>query len=332
MISAMTPQPAGSPEVQADHRGRLRSGIEARKERARALGWRKQLTYRVHYLVVLSLVGLLRLFDVDHASKLGGWIGRRFLYRRVNTEQVRRTVRIGLPSATDEQVAAVVREMSDNVVRVVAETAHLKAFTGVGNPRLEVRGQAHFEEARAGGRGVLFVMGHFANWEVAAIPLRQMGIDGVFSVMPPSNPHVFGWLARLRTSVGFSEQANAGEGVYRAFRRALKEGRSAIVLADQRLLNGIRAPFFGREVMTNVIPARLARTLGVVVIPLAVRRSRPGTAYFVVEFMPALEFRSTGHTAGDEREFTARMNAFYESEILISPGQWLWLDPRWEEY
>jgi len=296
------------------------------------MGWRKLVSYRVQYWIIRTLVGALRLLPVNAASGLGGWIGHMFLAPRLNTETVMRTIRVALPDASDAGLHAIIAEMSDNIARVVTETAHLGALTGPRNRRLRVVGEANILAARAGNRGVLFVMGHFSNWEIAAIPLRNLGLDGVYSVMPPSNPYVFEWLAHLRMSVGLSEQANAGEGVYRAFRKALREGRAAIVLADQRLINGIRAPFFGHEVLTNVIPARLARTLGIAVVPLAVRRIPGRTAHFEVEFMPPLEFDHTGHHEADERQFTARINRFYESEILRSPGQWLWVDPRWDEY
>jgi Kdo2-lipid IVA lauroyltransferase/acyltransferase len=308
----------------------IADGRRKRLERARRLGTAKQLSYLVQYAVLRGVVGLLRLLPVDAASDFGGWLGRKLLVRRVGSEGVRRTIRVALPNASEAEITVIVREMADNIVRVVTETAHLDALAGRNNPRLKVRGAHNVERARSDERGVLFVMGHFANWEVAAMPLRNLGLDGVFSVMPPSNPYVFEWLARVRMSVGLTEQANAGEGVYKAFRRNLKSGRAAIVLADQRLAKGIRASFFGIETMTNVIPARLARTLGVAVVPLAVRRVGRA-ARFEVEFLPPLEFVRTGDDAADEKAFTARINAFYETEILRAPGQWLWIDPRWEE-
>lgn len=307
----------------------IRAGRDARMARARRLGWRKRTSYRVQYGVMLALVGLLRLLPVEAASALGGWAGRMMLGRRLDTEAVRRTIRVPFPKASDAEIAALVRETADNVVRVIAETAHLGTFAREPQ-RLVIEGQEHVRAAQAGGRGVLFVVGHLGNWEVAPIALRRLGLDGAFAVMPPSNPHVYAWLARLRAEVGLSEQANAGEGVYRAFYRSLKVGRVAFVLADQRLHNGVMAPFFGIETMTNVIPARLARTLGIAVVPLAVRRIAGQTARFVVRFEPPLEFAATGDDAADERAFTARINAFYEDEIRRAPGQWLWFDPRWE--
>jgi Kdo2-lipid IVA lauroyltransferase/acyltransferase len=313
-------------QVEAIQAGRL-----ARIERARRLGLGKRISHRLQAWVTFGIVGLLRLLPVDAASGLGGWIGRRFLSRRLATDAVKRTIRVAFPNADEVQIAAIIAEMSDNIVRVVTELARVNAFAGRNNPRLVVEGVENLEAARAGGRGVLFALGHLANWEVAGIPLRNLGIDGVFAVMPPTNPHVFDWLARLRLSVGLSEQANAGEGVYKAFRRNLREGRVAILLADQRLANGIKAPFFGVETTTNVIPARLARTLGVAVVPLAVRRVAGKAAHFTVSFLPPLEFVGSGDVEADEKVFTTRVNAFYENEIRNAPGQWLWVDPRWEE-
>jgi KDO2-lipid IV(A) lauroyltransferase len=329
MDAAVPRTPARSRVTDLRAREAIAEGRRRRVERARRRGPAKQLSYLVQYAVLRLLVGLLRLLPVDAASNLGGWIGRTLLARKIDSEGVRRTIRVAFPNATDAEAAAIVGEMADNIVRGVMELACLAAFAGENNPRLRVLGTENVTRAGAGGRGVLFVMGHFANWEVAAIPLRNLRLDGVFSVMPPSNPYVYEWLARLRMSVGLSQQADAGEGVYKAFRRNLKDGRIAIVLADQRLSNGIKVPFFGIETITNVIPARLARTLGVAVVPLAVRRVGR-TARFEVEFMSPLEFATTGDDAADEKAFTARINAFYESEILRAPGQWLWLDPRWD--
>ncbi len=318
-----------TPTLSQAQRDAIHAGRETRLARARRLGWRKLASYRAQYGLMLVLVGLLRLLPVEAASGLGGWAGRLLLGRRLDTPAVRKTIRVPFPDADEALIAALVRETADNIVRVVAELAHLKTFAREPD-RIRIEGAEHVTAARAGGRGVLFVMGHFANWEIAAIPLRRLGLDGAYAVMPPSNPYVFDWLTRLRMGAGFSEQANAGEGVYRIFRKVLREGGGAIVLADQRLHNGIMAPFFAIETVTNVIPARLARTLGISVVPLAVERVAGQTARFTVRFEPPLEFAATGDDAADERVFTARINAFYEREILRAPGQWLWVDPRWE--
>ncbi len=311
-------------QIEAIHLGRA-----DRVERARARGGGKLASYRTQAIAVSAVVALLRLLPVDAASALGGWFGRTFLRRALETDAVIRSIRVPYPDGDPARIDTIITGMADNVVRVLAELAHLRAFCGSDNPRVVLAGAEHVAAARQGGRGVLFVTGHFGNWEIAGLALRAMGLDGVFSVMPPSNPYVFDLLARARLEMGLSEQVNAGEGVYRAFRKNLRAGRVAIMLADQRLPHGLMVPFLGRAAVTNVVPARLARTLGIAVIPMVVRRVPGRTAHFEVRFEAPLEFAG-GDSDADERAFLARINDFYAREILRDPAQWLWVDPRWD--
>ncbi|MEO6394347.1 MAG: hypothetical protein ABIO40_00365 [Devosia sp.] len=269
--------------------------------------------------------------SVDRASALAGWFGGRVLARRFGDAKVERTMRVPFPNLTAAEFATLVAQMSDNVMRVFAELAHLQAFAGPGNDRLRISGTDNIASARAGGRGVLFLAGHFGNWEMSEVALRSLGIDGAVSIMPPTNPYVFEWLARQRLAVGLGEQIGAGEGVYRTFRRRLREGKAVLLLADQRVSNGIKVPFFGLETTTNVIPARVARTLGVAIVPMSIRRAPGKRVMFDVSFLPPLEFERRGDKDGDERAFMTRINAFYERELLAVPGQWLWGHPRWDD-
>jgi KDO2-lipid IV(A) lauroyltransferase len=211
----------------------------------------------------------------------------------------------------------------------MAELSHLDAFSGPGNPRLRIVGAENVEAARAAGKGVLLVGCHFGNWELVEVAARTIGVDGVVAVQHSHNPFLIRWLARRRFTAGFSEQIGTGDGVYRVMRRRLADGQSALMLCDQRVGNGIKAPFFGLETTTNVIPARLARTLPIAVIPMMVRRL--GGARFEFSFQPELLFEHSGDADADERAFMARINRGFEQQMLSDPGQWLWLNPRWDD-
>jgi Kdo2-lipid IVA lauroyltransferase/acyltransferase len=121
----------------------------------------------------------------------------------------------------------------------------------------------------------------------------------------------------------------AEEGVYATLRRQLKAGGAAAILVDQRVLNGIKAPFFGLETMTNLIPARLARDLGAAVVLMSNRRMNG--AQFELEFHEPLLLPRTPDRAADELAFTARINRFYEEQILAAPAFWLWGHPRFDD-
>src|SRR5579863_5087789 len=112
----MSPEALSKTQIDA-----IRAGREARMARAQRLGWRKRASYRAQYGLMLALVGLLRVLPVEVASALGGWTGRALLGRRLNTPEVQRTIRVPFPDADPVRVAALVLEMADNIVRVIAE-------------------------------------------------------------------------------------------------------------------------------------------------------------------------------------------------------------------
>ncbi len=175
----------------------------------------------------------------------------------------------------------------------------------------------------------MFIGGHFGNWELIPVALRAAGFDGVSVVQHPNNPHVVELIAAERYRAGLSEQIGAGDGVYAALRRKLKAGGVAAMLADQRVLNGIAVPFFGVETTTNLIPARLARDLNVLVVPMANRRV--GGARFEIVLGEPMLVERTGDRAADERAFTTRINRFYEDQIRAAPAGWLWGHPRFDD-
>ncbi|MEP7240376.1 MAG: hypothetical protein ABI697_05780 [Devosia sp.] len=313
--------------ISPEQRAEARSARQRMALRARQRGMGKVVSYAVQSALEFPLIWLLKALPVDVASAFGGWVGRSLIARLTDREVVERTLRVPFPAISADEVTAIIAALSDHLGRVVGETAHLDAFAGIGNRRISIVGAEHM--AALSGQPVLFVGGHFGNWELYAIAIRALGFDGASAVQHPSNPAIAEWIACERFRNGFSEQVGAGEGVYRGLRRTLKAGRSAAIMVDQSVVNGIAVPFFGRETMTNLIPARLARELGVPVVLVGNRRL--AGAQFELSFQPPLRVVPTADRAADERALTTRINAFYEAEILRVPGHWLWGHPRWDE-
>lgn len=315
--------------VTLEQRRAMRAARARMAARAAAKGPAKRLSYALQTGLLFPLIWLLSAMPLERASAFGGWLGRSVVYRLIDRHGHYPTMRVAFPHASTDELDAVLRAMCDNIGRVLGETVHLTEFAGPDNPRLTIRGAAAVEAVRAEGRPVLFLGGHFGNWELLPVAIRSAGWDGVAVVQHPNNPHVLEWIATQRYRAGLGEQVAAEEGVYAALRRRMKAGGSAAMLADQRVLNGIKAPFFGLETMTNLIPARLARDFDAAVIPVSNRRL--AGARFELEFHTPLISPRTTDRASDERAFTARINSFYESQIYREPPFWLWGHPRFDD-
>lgn len=292
---------------------------------ARARERKRVWRYRLQTLVLLPFVALLRALPVEAASNLGGAVGRILVPRTGNLQNLRRTIRVPFPDKSDAEIDGLLRKMGDNVGRVLGEGVHLDAFAGRNNPRLTLTGIEHVDAGRATGRGILFIGGHFANWELFEVALANLGLDGAKVLQHPSNPFVLESVAYQRYAYGLGEQIATGEGVFMRVRAALRAGRVVQMLADQRTAKGAKVEFFGLETITNLVPARLARETGAPVILMSIRRL--GAAQFEIVFHPPRSFAM----ADDEIAIMRWVNSFYEGELRATPAHWLWGHPRWND-
>lgn len=263
------------------------------------------------------------------ASAAGGAIARLVGPRLALTGRARRNLDLALPHLSDEERRGIIREMWDNLGRIAAEYPHLarlKCFAP--GARVEVVGTEHIDRARTRGRPLIFFSGHFGNWEVASIAVKQCGLDLVQVYRSANNPAVEAIMRRLRQSLGV-EPVRKGPAGARRIVAALRQGQNLALLIDQKMNDGIVVPFFGRAAMTAPALAELALRYDCPVLP--VRVDRLDGARFRVTIFRALDFARSGDRQADVRSAMTEVNHCLEEWIRERPGQWFWLHRRWPE-
>jgi KDO2-lipid IV(A) lauroyltransferase len=291
-------------------------------------------TQRIRYWIetagFFTAIGFFKLFPVDTASAIGGWIGRTLIAPTGLSKRAYENLRAAYPGIADAETRRIVRAMWDNLGRVLAEYGHLdKIHWRTANPRIDVVDVPNFDSARAHGKGILLISAHFANWEIMPFAARDYGLSGGVVVRPTNNPYVARWLDRVRARNGLPEMISKGaQGTRRIF-TLLRKGDCICILVDQRASEGIPAPFFGRDAMTTPAPASLALKLGARIVP--VWNERLKGARFRMTVFPAIEPPNTGDPNKDVIELTAAINAFVEERVRARPEQWLWIHRRWSE-
>ena len=275
-----------------------------------------------------TLIGLFRLMGLELASAVGGFLGRNLFYRTNVSTRARNNLRTAYPEMNDGGIEAILVEMWDNLGRTVAEYAHLEKLSMLGpDPRIETVNMHLTDEARATGKGVLFVSGHFANWELMPFAATQYGIEGGEVYRPLNNPTIDRWMVRQRMTYGPKDQiAKGAQGTRRIF-TLLRGGKAILLLVDQKTNEGVPAPFFGRDAMTTPAPAALALKLGAIVLPASLERLRGSRFRMTVH--PPLEFAATGDSERDTLALTIRINEKIEELVRRRPSQWLWIHRRW---
>ncbi len=289
---------------------------------------RLPLGQRLEWLGAALAFAGLRILPIDRASAIGGAIGRRIGPLLGISKRARINLRRAFPDLAESAIEEIVVGMWDNLGRVIAEYPHLRqirVFAPGG--RVETQGFEHVNRAVAAGRRMIIFSGHIANWEIAALAAAQYGAPVTQIYRAANNPLVAQLISRFRGDGG--EYIPKGSAGARRAVAAVARGEHLALLADQKLNDGIPAPFFGRPAMTAPALALLALRYDCDVLPARVERL-DGAHFRLTVFRP-MPLPRTGDLQADVAALTADVNATLEGWIRNRPEQWLWVHRRWPD-
>jgi KDO2-lipid IV(A) lauroyltransferase len=289
------------------------------------LTFAQKLRYGVEAAGFFVLMAVFRVIGLEAASRLGGFLGRNIFSLLPPDRTARRNLLAAFPEKSDEERNAIRIAMWDNLGRVVAEYPHLEKFSPLGgDPRITFTAPEHPDAYK--GQPILFLSGHFANWEMMPILGEQHSLNGATIVRPPNNPYIADWIARQRAING-PDSLVAKHNAARRMMGHLRGGGVIYMLIDQKLREGIAVEFFGRDAMTTPAPAALALKLGARILMATNQRTNGSRFHVTVTEGP--DFTPSGDEARDIENLTAALTARIEDYVRADPGQWLWIHNRW---
>ena len=277
--------------------------------------------HRIEDAAARGLFSLSRVSGIERGSDRLGTLARRLGPRLGAHKRGLANLCLVMPERAVEH-EAILADAWENLGRTAAEYAHLAEVA----ERTEVIGSARLEEVRRNGPAV-FVSGHIANWEGMAIALHRAGLRTAAVYRAANNPLVDRTILERRAEVMTRHLIPKGKRGGRALMAAVRDGLSLCMLTDQKLNDGIEAPFMGVPAMTAPAAARLALRSGLPVIPLQmVRREGPRFTLTVHEPLP---MPTEGAMPERTLALTTSINEAISGFIREHPGQWLWFHRRW---
>ncbi|WP_242494070.1 lysophospholipid acyltransferase family protein [Salipiger sp. IMCC34102] len=224
-------------------------------------------------------------------------------------------------TATERRERA--RQVCDNFGRTLIENySHVEFGARLSGTTPEGPGVAALEEAVSQGRPVIFVTGHFGNFEAPRHVLTQRGLTIGGLYRPMANPQIDAHYRETMTSWGGPVFAQGSRGTM-GFARHLKSGGLGTLLFDVMVHEGVPIPFLGRDAMTSLSAAEMAVRFDAAMIPYFGIRQADGVSFRVEVDAPI------PHGPPDEmmRAATARL----EARIERHPEQWFWVHRRWKQ-
>jgi Kdo2-lipid IVA lauroyltransferase/acyltransferase len=171
---------------------------------------------------------------------------------------------------------------------------------------------------------VIFVSGHFANFELMSMEITKRNINLATIYRPLNNIFLNPFMVYLRKKYICKNQIRKGIQGVRETIEYIKKKNSIALMIDQRVSEGKRINFFNKPALTTTLPAQLATKYDLQIIPVFTKREKDNQ--FEIEFQKPINPKNFNN----KLELTEKLNRVLEEMIIRNPNQWIWTHNRWK--
>ena len=218
----------------------------------------------------------------------------------------------------------IIKLMWSNYGKTFIEYMFLKKFLKTSD-HIKIKGEEILNDIISQKKQVIFVSGHFANFELMSMELSKRNIKLATIYRPLNNFFLNPLMEYLRKKYICKNQVQKGIKGLKETISYIKKGFNIALMIDQRLSEGIKSKFFGEDALTTTLPAQLINRFNLEIVPIYIRRLNNNN--FEMEIINPISFEKSLST---KQQITDRLNVLIENLILRDPPQWIWTHNRWK--
>ena len=288
----------------------------------------KSIKYFFEFLSIISLFLIFKIIGLIHASNLGSFIGKLIgpLFRPKSV--IKKNLKIFKNNISAEEIKLISNDMWSNIGRTFSEYVYLKKFNqDLNNNLIKIINFKYLDEIKKENKPVIFISGHFANFELMAMKLNQF-IRLATIYRPLNNFFLNPIIEYLRIKYICSNQIKKGKSGLRQILQNFSNGYSIALMIDQRVSEGISINFFNEPALTTTIPAQLVLRYNCKVVPLSIKRIN--NINFEITIEQPIEFNNLDNNTENIKKITLKLNQELEKMIVNNTSQWIWTHNRWK--
>jgi len=285
----------------------------------------KLLKYFIQFLVILILFTIFKILGLRLASytssKLLSFVGPFFRSK----DLIKSNLLKALPNLKQNEIDQISKKMWSNYGRILAEYIFIKKLRNSSlKSNIEIKGQEILDKIKKDKEPVIFISGHFNNFELMAMHIDKSGINLAAVYRPLNNKFLNYIMEKIRIKYICKNQIKKGISGTRQLLSFFKKKTSIALMIDQRVSQGIKSNFFKQEAFTTTIPAQFIKKFKCKVVPIYIERIK------------SVNFRLTVHEPLEYSKnqsielITSDLNLILEKMILKNPEQWIWSHNRWK--
>ena len=282
----------------------------------------KQIYYLIHAIFIYLFFFIGRILGIKISRKIFSFIflklGPLFKSKKI----IKKNLKIYSNDISDFDEKRIINGMWKNFGMTFIEYIHLDKLRRFST--IEINGEKNLENLIRLNKPVIFVSGHFSNFELMSMAITKKQIPLATIYRPLNNLFLNPFMEHLRKTFICKNQIKKGINGVRDAIEFIKKNHSIALMIDQRVSEGEKINFFGKPAFTTTLPAQLSLKYDIGIIPVFIERINDER--FKIQFHEEINPKNFKNKI----ELTKKLNEILEKMIIKNPTQWIWSHNRWK--
>ena len=287
----------------------------------------KIFKYLIEALLIYTFFIIIKVLRINFSRKLFSYIFNKIGPLIKSKDVIDENLENILGSLDHNNKHKIISKMWNNYSSTFVEYLFLNNFKK-NNQHIEIKGEEILNKIILTNKPVIFISGHFANFELMSMELTKRKIKLATIYRPLNNFFLNPFMEYVRRKYVCHNQIKKGIAGIRDVVEYIKNNHSVALMVDQRVSEGKKLSFFNKDALTTTLPAQLALRYKCDIVPIYIFR-KPND-YFEMEVFEPISVLNRSETEIDKLEISLKINQLIEQMVLRDPSQWILTHNRWK--
>ncbi len=283
----------------------------------------KIINYFFQTLLIYILFLIGRIVGIKISRILFAYLFKSLGFLFKSEKIIKKNIRTYSKDISNLEEKEIIKGMWSNYGMTFIEYIFLDYFKK-NNSHIFIEGEEYLSALIKKSKPIIFVSGHFANFELMSMEISKRDIPLATIYRPLNNIFLNPLMEYLRKKFVCRNQIKKGINGVREAINFIKKKYCIALMIDQRVSEGEKINFFGEPAFTTTLPAQLALKYNLSIVPVYIERV--GKNKFKIKF----EKEILPKNFENKFKITEKLNQVIENMIIKNPKQWIWTHNRWK--
>jgi len=289
----------------------------------------KNIKYFFQAIIIYIIIIIIKILGLNFSRKIFSYIFKKLGIFFKSKKIILNNLNLINKFYNSSEKQKIIDKMWINYGMTFVEYFYLNRFKK-NNDHIIIEGEEYLTEIINKNKPVIFISGHFGNFELMSMELVKKGINLATIYRPLNNYFINPIMEYIRRNYVCKNQIKKGLSGVKDSIKFLKKNTSVALMVDQRVTEGEKLKLFGKDTYTTTLPAQLALKFNCDIIPIYTARLE--NKFEMKIFQPILvkDYQYLANPNKIKLALSLKINLTLEKMIAQDPGQWILTHNKWK--